>query len=68
MSSALIMFGEGDQIEVNTEQGVRFMLMAGAPIREPIAVEHPRDEAQHGRSHGVGVRVGHAVAVEPDGF
>ena len=37
----LIMFDEGDQIEVSTEQGVRFMLMAGAPIREPIAPYGP---------------------------
>ncbi len=37
----LIAFDEGDQVEVNTEQGVRFMLMAGAPIREPIAPYGP---------------------------
>ncbi len=37
----LIMFEAGDQIEVSTEQGVRFMLMAGAPIREPIAPYGP---------------------------
>ncbi len=37
----MIMFNEGDQIEVSTEQGVRFMLMAGAPIREPIAPYGP---------------------------
>jgi redox-sensitive bicupin YhaK (pirin superfamily) len=37
----LIMFDEGDQIEVSTESGVRFMLMAGAPIREPIAPYGP---------------------------
>jgi quercetin 2,3-dioxygenase len=37
----MIMFSEGDQIEVNTESGVRFMLMAGAPIREPIAPYGP---------------------------
>ena len=37
----MIMFDEGDQIEVSTEQGVRFMLMAGAPIREPIAPYGP---------------------------
>jgi quercetin 2,3-dioxygenase len=45
----MIMFHEGDQmespssggIEVSTEQGVRFMLMAGAPFREPIAPYGP---------------------------
>jgi redox-sensitive bicupin YhaK (pirin superfamily) len=37
----LIMFDEGDQIDVSTEQGVRFMLMAGAPIHEPIAPYGP---------------------------
>jgi redox-sensitive bicupin YhaK (pirin superfamily) len=37
----LIVFGEGDQVEVSTEQGVRFMLMAGASIREPIAPYGP---------------------------
>ena len=45
----MIMFHEGDQmespssggIEVTTEQGVRFMLMAGAPFREPIAPYGP---------------------------
>jgi redox-sensitive bicupin YhaK (pirin superfamily) len=37
----LIVFGEGDQIEVSTEQDMRFMLMAGAPIREPIAPYGP---------------------------
>jgi redox-sensitive bicupin YhaK (pirin superfamily) len=37
----LIVFDEGDQIEVSTDQGVRFMLMAGAPIREPIAPYGP---------------------------
>jgi len=36
-----IVFDDGDQIEVSTEQGVRFMLMAGAPIREPIAPYGP---------------------------
>ena len=37
----LIVFDEGDQVEVSTEQGVRFMLMAGAPFREPIAPYGP---------------------------
>ena len=37
----LIMFDEGDQLEVSSESGVRFMLMAGAPIREPIAPYGP---------------------------
>jgi hypothetical protein len=37
----LIVFGEGDQLEVSSEQGVRFMLMAGARFREPIAPYGP---------------------------
>jgi hypothetical protein len=37
----LIVFHEGDQVEVSTESGVRFMLMAGAPIREPISPYGP---------------------------
>jgi hypothetical protein len=37
----LIVLAEGDQVEVSTEQGVRFMLMAGAPIREPISPYGP---------------------------
>jgi redox-sensitive bicupin YhaK (pirin superfamily) len=37
----MIMFNEGGEIKVSTEQGVRFMLMAGAPIREPIAPYGP---------------------------
>ncbi len=37
----MIRFNEGDQVEVDTDQGVRFMLMAGAPIREPIAPYGP---------------------------
>jgi len=37
----LIVFDDGDRLEVSSEQGVRFMLMAGAPIREPIAPYGP---------------------------
>ncbi len=37
----MIVFDEGDQIEVSTASGVRFMLMAGAPFREPIAPYGP---------------------------
>ncbi|HTP09768.1 MAG TPA: pirin family protein [Anaerolineae bacterium] len=37
----MIMFNEGDEIKASTEQGVRFMLMAGAPIHEPIAPYGP---------------------------
>ena len=45
----LIVFDDGDQmespsfggIEVSSEAGVRFMLMAGAPFREPIAPYGP---------------------------
>lgn len=37
----MIMFDAGDEVKVSTEQGVRFMLMAGAPIREPISPYGP---------------------------
>jgi len=37
----MIVFEDGDQIEVKTDQGVRFMLFAGAPIREPIVPYGP---------------------------
>jgi len=37
----LVVFDEGEQVEVSSEQGVRFMLMAGAPFREPIAPYGP---------------------------
>ncbi len=32
---------DGDQIEVNSETGVRFMLIAGAPFKEPIVPYGP---------------------------
>jgi redox-sensitive bicupin YhaK (pirin superfamily) len=32
---------DGDQVEVKTEAGVRFMLMAGAPFKEPIVPYGP---------------------------
>jgi quercetin 2,3-dioxygenase len=37
----MIVFDEGDRIEVQSDGGVRFMLMAGAPFREPIAPYGP---------------------------
>jgi redox-sensitive bicupin YhaK (pirin superfamily) len=37
----MIVFGDGDQIDVSTDTGVRFMLFAGAPFREPIAPYGP---------------------------
>jgi quercetin 2,3-dioxygenase len=37
----MVVFDDGDQIEVHSEGGVRFMLMAGAPFREPIAPYGP---------------------------
>ncbi len=38
---SMVVFDEGDQIEVSTASGLRFMLMAGAPFREPIAPYGP---------------------------
>ena len=40
-SVRMVVFGDGDQIEVESEAGVRFMLMAGAPFREPIVPYGP---------------------------
>ncbi len=38
----LVRFGTGDEIEVQAgPQGIRFLLIAGAPIREPIAWHGP---------------------------
>ncbi|MBI3242829.1 MAG: pirin family protein [Chloroflexi bacterium] len=37
----MIVFDDGDRIEVQSEAGVRFMLIAGAPFREPIAPYGP---------------------------
>jgi len=37
----MVIFNDGDQIEVGTDSGVRFMLFAGAPFREPIAPYGP---------------------------
>lgn len=37
----MVMFGGGDRVEAQSESGVRFMLMAGAPFREPIAPYGP---------------------------
>jgi redox-sensitive bicupin YhaK (pirin superfamily) len=37
-NTSLILFGGGDQIKVTTrENGVRFLLISGMPIREPVA-------------------------------
>jgi redox-sensitive bicupin YhaK (pirin superfamily) len=37
----MIKFGEGDQLEVKSEAGIRFMLIAGAPFKEPIVPYGP---------------------------
>jgi redox-sensitive bicupin YhaK (pirin superfamily) len=38
----LVVFGAGDEIEVSSsEQGVRFLLISGAPLREPVAWHGP---------------------------
>jgi redox-sensitive bicupin YhaK (pirin superfamily) len=37
----MVVFDEGDRVEVKSESGVRFMLMAGAPFRDPIAPYGP---------------------------
>jgi redox-sensitive bicupin YhaK (pirin superfamily) len=35
-ATRLAVFGDGDQVEVQTEAGVRFLFIAGAPFGEPI--------------------------------
>lgn len=37
----MLVFDDGDRIEVESEAGVRFVLVAGAPFREPIAPYGP---------------------------
>ena len=37
----MVIFNSGDHIDVSTDEGVRFMLFAGAPFREPIAPYGP---------------------------
>ena len=37
----MLVFGDGDRIEVDTKSGVRFVLMAGKPIGEPIVPYGP---------------------------
>ncbi len=39
--SMVVFKDDGDQIEVKSESGVRFMLIAGAPFREPIVPYGP---------------------------
>jgi len=40
-ATRLAVFGDGDQVEVQGEAGVRFMLIAGAPFREAIVPYGP---------------------------
>ena len=40
-SVRMAVFGDGDQIEVQSEAGMRFMLIAGAPFHEPIVPYGP---------------------------
>jgi quercetin 2,3-dioxygenase len=38
----LVQFGSGDEVTVQAgDQGVRFLLISGAPIREPVAWHGP---------------------------
>ncbi len=37
----MLVFGDGDQIEVKSEAGARFLLIAGQPIREPVVPYGP---------------------------
>ena len=37
----MVSFGDGDEVEVESEAGTRFMLIAGAPIKEPIVPYGP---------------------------
>jgi quercetin 2,3-dioxygenase len=39
---SLVLFGEGDEVVVEAgEEGIRFLLVSGAPLREPIAWHGP---------------------------
>jgi redox-sensitive bicupin YhaK (pirin superfamily) len=40
-SVRMVVFGDGDQIEVESESGVQFMLITGKPFREPIVPYGP---------------------------
>ncbi len=40
-SVRMVVFGDGDQIEVESDAGVRFMLIAGMPFGEPIVPYGP---------------------------
>ena len=40
-SVRMVVFGDGDQVEVESESGMRFMLIAGMPFREPIVPYGP---------------------------
>ena len=37
----MLAFGEGEHILARTDEGLRFLLMAGAPFREPVAAYGP---------------------------
>jgi hypothetical protein len=39
--SMVVFKDDGDQVEVKSESGVRFMLIAGAPFKEPIVPYGP---------------------------
>ena len=39
---SLVVFGSGDEVTVQAgEKGIRFLLVSGAPIREPVAWHGP---------------------------
>ncbi len=40
-SAHMIQFGEGDYISVHSDEHLRFILLAGAPLREPIVPYGP---------------------------
>jgi redox-sensitive bicupin YhaK (pirin superfamily) len=40
-SVKMVVFGDGDTVEVESESGARFMLIAGAPFNEPIVPYGP---------------------------
>ena len=40
-SVKMVVFGDGDEIEVESEAGTRFMLIAGAPFNDPIVPYGP---------------------------
>lgn len=40
-NGTLVLFDKGDQVHIHTEKGVRFLLLSGQPLNEPVAWKGP---------------------------